>query len=72
MENKFKIGDILRFKSSKLLLEVVDVNPQDFKNFYIIKNLETKNTSYKNFDVVHNKCEMASNASRILYGTKTS
>lgn len=74
VEARFKEGDVIvstliKNNQRKLvLMEVVEVNPESFTNMYVLKVKSGLAVIYRNFDVVHASCRLASPAELILYG----
>lgn len=74
MEARFKVGDVIvstliKNNQRKLvLMEVVEVSPEFFTNMYVLKANSGLAVSYKNFDIIHASCRLASPTELILYG----
>lgn len=70
MELKYKEGDIIFVTNDiDLMYEVVRVN-FPIAGLYMIKHVTTGKVIQRNKDVVESRCRLASNAAKVLYGSK--
>lgn len=68
---KYKEGDIIFVTNDiDLMFEVVRVN-FPMPGLYMIKHVVTGKVIQRNKDVVEGQCKLASNAAKVLYGSKT-
>jgi hypothetical protein len=70
MVPKYKAGDVLtyaKYAPKPVLLQIVAVSPEGFKNMYIVKRLGNLGVVFMNFDAIHKNYRLATKTELTLY-----